>query len=352
MTNPAMGWVPPTDAPVTDAPVTDAPAVTDAPVTDAPILPPTDAPVVPPTLAPVVPPTNLPTLAPVVPPTNPPTPAPVVPPTNPPTPAPVVLPTLAPAVPPTNPPTLPPNIIVDIDFTNGFCVDPKPFQLNGNFMPLYPQYTDAANCPLRLTKECLTHTRSSAYLEVDLCNMNEFSASFTYRIYSGWDDEDGCLDVSTNDGLAFVIHQDSRGVNALGGDGPDLGVYDVDGSGGTANALVIEMDPWKNSFLGFPNGYLDNSIKAIHVITTNSQGQLTERFETECGSHLDAPRTINLSYDGTYLTIDGCSRQHVVLIDLNSIFNGPRVYMGFAGATGPFTATQEIWNWSFRQECS
>jgi hypothetical protein len=42
-----------------------------------------------------------------------------------------------------------------------------------------------------------------------------------------------------------VIHQDLRGIYALGASGGNLGVYDVDSVGGTANALVIEMDSWK-----------------------------------------------------------------------------------------------------------
>jgi hypothetical protein len=253
---------------------------------------------------------------------------------------------------------VPPEINeLEINFTNGFCED-QPFQLNlnGNTMPAFPQYTDVRNnlknCPLRLTKECVAWTSASAYLELDLCNMYEFSTSFTYEISS--DNEDGCFDLATADGLAFVMHQDLRGVNALGGSGANLGVYDVGGVlGGTANALVIEMDPWNNGLLG-PAAYLDNVWEQIHVITTNSRGELTERFEASCESHLLAPRTVEVSYDGSHLTINhsGCTALHSLPLDLNSIFDGPRVYMGFAGATGPLTSTQEIWSWSFRQECT
>jgi hypothetical protein len=181
--------------------------------------------------------------------------------------------------------------------------------------------------------------------------MYEFSTSFTYKI--GADHEDGCFDLSTADGLAFVIHQDLRGVKALGGVGADLGVYDVGGVGGTANALVIEMDTWNNAILG-PAAYLDNVYDGTtHVITTDSRGELTDRLEASCESHHLAPRAVEVSYNGSHLTInhDGCTALHSFPLDLNSIFDGLRVYMGFAGATGHVTSTQEIWRWSFRQEC-
>jgi hypothetical protein len=251
-------------------------------------------------------------------------------------------------------PDEPPDPYPDIDFTNGFCED-QPFQLNGNMMPLFPEYTDVRNnlknCPLRLTKECVTLTSASAYLELDLCNMYAFSTTFTYEISA--DHEDGCFDIwGDADGLAFVIHQDIRGVQALGGSGPNLGVYDAGGVGGTANALVIEMDPWNNAILG-PAAYLDNSYDQIHVITTDSRGKLTEIYEASCQPHHLASRTVVVSYDGSKMTIDhsGCTAKHSFPLDLNSIFDGPRVYMGFSGATGSATSTQEIWSWSFRQEC-
>jgi hypothetical protein len=240
----------------------------------------------------------------------------------------------------------------EIDFTNGFCED-QPFQLNGNMMPLFPQYTDVRNnlknCPLRLTKECVTLTSASAYLELDLCNMNEFSTNFTYEISA--DHEDGCFDIwGDASGLAFVIHQDIRGVQALGGIGANLGLYDWGGVGGTANALVIEMDSWNNILV--PQ-LLDDLINQIHVITTDSRGKLTEIYEAQCKSHHSEPRTVVVSYDGSHMTIDhsGCTAKHSFPLDLNSIFDGPRVYMGFAGATSTVTSTQEIWSWSFRQEC-
>jgi hypothetical protein len=255
----------------------------------------------------------------------------------------------------TDEPTDPLDPYSDIDFTNGFCEDQPAFHLNGNMMPLFPQYTDVRNnqknCPLRLTKECVTLTSASAYLELDLCNMYAFSTTFTYEISA--DNEDGCYDLWGADGLAFVIHQDIRGVQALGGGGANLGVYDVGGVGGTANALVIEMDPWNNAII-FQAAFLDNLYEQIHVITTDSQGKLTERYEAQCDGPIHSePRTVVVSYDGSHMTINhsGCTATYFFPLDLNSIFDGPRVYMGFAGATGPVTSTQEIWSWSFRQEC-
>jgi hypothetical protein len=137
-----------------------------------------------------------------------------------------------------------------------------------------------------------------------------------------------------------------------GGSGANLGVFDVDGVGGTVNALVIEIDAWNNDFLGTA-AYLDNAYNQVHVITTNSRGELTARFEASCEPHFLSPQTVEVSYDGSDLTIshDGCTALYSFPLDLNSIFDGPRVYIGFAGATRPVTSTQETWRWSFRQEC-
>jgi hypothetical protein len=50
-----------------------------------------------------------------------------------------------------------------------------------------------------------------------------------YRLYSATN--------GNAEGMAVVIHQDALGSGAIGGTGPNLGVY-----GGIQRALVIELD--------------------------------------------------------------------------------------------------------------
>lgn len=104
-----------------------------------------------------------------------------------------------------------------IDAGDGFDCDDFPFTLNGNTAATtegYPRCeTDGTYTYLRLTKDEVSFSASSAYIPVEFDPVNtdfDFSMSFGYRIYVGPISDSG-------DGMAFVLHADDEGVLALGG---------------------------------------------------------------------------------------------------------------------------------------
>jgi len=128
----------------------------------------------------------------------------------------------------------------DIEFEEGF-----PCEFGLTFNPpneAYPQMLRNENnnlCTLRMTPDAGAHMAASAFTTHEFESTNTglvFEMSLGYRIYGP--------NAGSADGVAFVMHQDPRGVNALGAGGGFMGVY---GSGSTAihPALVIEMDTCK-----------------------------------------------------------------------------------------------------------
>ena len=105
----------------------------------------------------------------------------------------------------------------------------------------YPQMLEIEDglCALRMTPDAGASMAATAFTTHTFEETNarkSFSMSLGYRIYG--------KNAGSADGLAFVMHQDARGIHALGKAGGYLGVY-----GGSKeiirNALVIEFDTCK-----------------------------------------------------------------------------------------------------------
>ena len=97
-----------------------------------------------------------------------------------------------------------------------------------------PHPTDPSNCYLRLGDDGATRdTAASAFIAYSLNTARTFSTSFEYRMFGSG---------TPADGITFTMHQDSRGVNAIGSTGGFLGVYSTNA---IQNALVIELDTCK-----------------------------------------------------------------------------------------------------------
>ena len=126
-------------------------------------------------------------------------------------------------------------------FPDGFPCS-GPFFLNRDPPELlYPQYVplphDPSLCFLRLAQDLNLTVGATAFANFSFATDNTeylFSMNASYRIFGS--------QAGAADGLAFVIHQDHRGVAAIGGQGGHLGIY-----AGTpvAPALVIELDTCK-----------------------------------------------------------------------------------------------------------
>lgn len=128
------------------------------------------------------------------------------------------------------------------------------------------------------------------------------------------------------------MHQDPRGLSALGGNGGDLGIY---GPNRLWNSLAIEWDTHENRGFQFDNG--ENN---IHIMTINRQGRLNELAETR-GIPIHTPGT-----QSGRMWVDYCqndrlevyinntghekplSPQAAASINLSSFFVGKNVVLG------------------------
>jgi hypothetical protein len=166
---------------------------------------------------------------------------------------------------------------------------------------------------------------SSAFFNVRQ-SVGPFVATFTYQATGSFD------------GFAFVLENDSRGLNALGGGGGDLG-YATDGSHpatpiSPSAAVLFRIQ----GTTGFGTG-----------------GDATNSTQN-AASLLDSgdPINVRLSYSGTTLTETLTDSLHPSNTDtfsyttnLAADVGGSSAYIGFTGGTGGGNALQTITNFDF-----
>ena len=186
--------------------------------------------------------------------------APIGAPTQAPSDAPTQAPTTAPSTTsseaPTDATTIPAPVF---DYDEGI-----PCDLGLTFNPPdadYPQMVEIGDglCYLRMTPDSGPFYSASAFTTHNFEPANtgrSFSMSLGYRIYGT---ENGSAD-----GMTFVMHQDPRGVNALGGPGGWLGAYTGHGGQGIYPALIIEFDTCKSHW---PTSGIDSKWIKSHSVS-------------------------------------------------------------------------------------
>merc|ERR1711988_857347 len=237
-----------------------------------------------------------------------------------------------------------------LDFEAGFCSSLPDFQLNGNRMPNYPSYLDSDKCALRLTKDGQKSSIASAYLPLSIADDDfTFSTHIEYRIYGSQS--------GTADGMAFVMHQDPRGPDALGHGGGSLGVYTTEDSiqDRVKPSLVIEMDSHYNGHLQ------DSCYDSIHVMIIHENGTAEELAELCRAVRNSASGSGGLwiDYDGNTLSVfhdaynantKPFSTIATAQINLSTFFDSSEtLYYGFTGATGGQTDNHDVLGFSFSQ---
>ncbi|CAB9525543.1 L-type lectin-domain containing receptor kinase [Seminavis robusta] len=258
-----------------------------------------------------------------------------------------------------------PSVAPDINFRDGFPCDDPPFTLNrsptNDPFPLYIPTTENPDlCFLRMSEDVGSGDldqpgfSSTAFLDLtfDADNPNRvFSMNIGYRVYGA--------DEGSADGMAFVIHQDSRGKSALGAGGGSMGIYAEDGTG-IQPALVIEWDTAENSEL------LDIGENNIHAIVVDGSGTLTELAQT-----LNIPiRTDDAGATSGRMWVDYCDGQTLQVylnnagdvkpaapsleapFDMNSIFSGQNFVTGYGVATGLEADFHDITSWELVESCA
>jgi hypothetical protein len=160
-------------------------------------------------------------------------------------------------------------------------------------------------------------------------NITGFTADFTYQASGN----------RQADGVTFVMENDSRGTNALGGAGHGLG-YGI-GDGGTAigNSVAFALDIFQG-VIGFATNGSD---------PPSSNPRSTSPLSLSSGD----PIQVHLVYDGSILsetltdltTFGQFSSTNSV--NISSFVGNETALVGFTGATGAETSTQTIQNFTF-----
>ena len=160
-------------------------------------------------------------------------------------------------------------------------------------------------------------------------NIQAFTTNFSFKLTD-----------PVADGFTFTIQ--NAGLTALGGIGGSLGYA------GIGNSVAIKFDLFQNA--GDPS----NNSAGIFVdgalpIGPASIDLTGSGINLHSGDKMDA----NLTYDGTILTltiidlVTLASWSHPFVIDIPATVGGNAAYVGFTGATGGESATQQILRWTF-----
>jgi PKD repeat protein len=147
-------------------------------------------------------------------------------------------------------------------------VSPADFQLLGDATPVVTPFGEA----IRLTRAG-AFLRGAAWLRTKQFLAGGFQAEFHFRI-----SPDGCFPA---DGMAFVLHNDSRGRDVIGDAGHNIGYA------GISRGLAVEFDTWDNNEFPDPN--------ANHVaVMSNGAGALSANHATALGlANLPASQTLS-----------------------------------------------------------
>jgi hypothetical protein len=167
-------------------------------------------------------------------------------------------------------------------------------------------------------------------------NMQSFTTNFQFQL-SGC-----CVDTPPYlaDGITFTIQ--NVATTALGAKGGGLGYA------GIGKSLAIKFDLHSDAGEGDNSTglYINGAAPTVPALNLNGNNS---GINLQNGHIFDA----NLAYDGTNLVLtitDTVTKRayiHSFAIDIPATVGGNTAYVGFTGATGVLTATQEILNWTF-----
>jgi fibronectin-binding autotransporter adhesin len=152
-----------------------------------------------------------------------------------------------------------------------------------------------------------------------------FTASFTYTPSGD----------KIADGVSFVIENDPRGSNAIGGTGGALGYSGITNSG------AVEFNIYSGATIGTAFGTASNPLPGNTSVSPVALGS---------GDPIDV--TLMYSKDAlteklTDPTAGTTSTTTFNNVDFNSLLGGNTGYVGFTGSTGGSKSTQTISNFSF-----
>jgi|GEM_PF-1479699 len=204
------------------------------------------------------------------------------------------------------------------DCCGNFDLKEESYQFANNALLPVPGYierwdaSEDANGCVTLT-DPLASERGTAWSEVQL----DLSLPFTlnYSVLAGQNDGGA-------DGLAFLLHNDPAGLNAVGGSGGNLG------ASGISPAVGVTVDTWPAS-IDETYFFLNGNLAPVNGIVPSNGGNIEDGLY----------HPVTLTWDPATFTyqifIDGQLRHTLVQDLVNTVFGGdPVVYFGWTAGTG------------------
>jgi len=153
----------------------------------------------------------------------------------------------------------------------------------------------------------------------------DWSSSFNVAAFNG---------SGTSDGFTFAINGDSRGLNAIGDGGQNLGFFGYNSMIGVSNSYAVLFDMWVTqpaSLIGFaPSStttFFQSSLTAPISLTNNAYDVFI--------SYLASTKNLSVTLGGQTFSQD---------IDLQATV-GNKAYLGFTAANGGGTMDIDVSNW-------
>lgn len=159
-------------------------------------------------------------------------------------------------------------------------------------------------------------------------NIQSFTTDFSFQQTAG---------TNTADGMTFTIQ--NAGTTAMGGTGGNLGY------GGMGTSVAVKFDLYSNSGEG-PDStglYLNGASPTTPAVDMTSSG---------INLHSGDVLKVHMTYDGTNLamTVTDATTSKTFsqtwAVNIPSTVAGNTAYVGFTGATGGYTAQQQVLTWT------
>ena len=211
-------------------------------------------------------------------------------------------------------------------------------------------YTPVLNgSSLRMTTAATFEGTSGWYTTKQ--DITQFTTTFTF-LFSG------CTNPPA-DGLAFVIQNSSAGINALGGNGGGLGYLTQNGiTGNVTNSIAIMFDAYlgTNGVTGWATAR--STIPSPWNWNTTALGGGVQFKTGSCGSVVDDPMRVTVTYDGsvlswtitntvTHASFSQSETNAQLGNSIQAIVGSNTAYVGFTAGTGGCDMNVDVQNWTY-----
>jgi fibronectin type 3 domain-containing protein len=166
-------------------------------------------------------------------------------------------------------------------------------------------------------------------------DVRSFNTQFSFQLQN-----------ATADGFTFTIQ--GTAPTALGQAGAELGYGSlvVGGAGGIANSVAIKFDLHNNAGEG-------NDSTGLYTNAASPTTPATDLTSTGIDLHSGHIFNVTMNYGGGILkvgitdAVTGASAAQFYVINIPAIVGNSTAFVGFTGATGSLTATQQILGWTY-----